>query len=323
MAEKLFSVIIIYYNSERFVKESVESVLNQTCTDFELILVNDGSKDKTGEICNSYAEKDPRVVVINKENGGISDARNAGIARATGKYILLIDGDDYIDKNGLQTFRDLIEESDYRVDYVFGKMSYFYEETNEIYQVQHNLETDCVKGMNGRDAFVAMYKKDGRISMGVRGAFRREFLSMNNIKFPGRFFEDVNVIMQVMLKADYVMVNTADYYYFRNRKDSTSKQYSISRVDEIYEEMLWWNQQLEMVKYDEEFEKCVRLEIDRRIKQTIKKYVVLLKEEELNELVELINKNNQLFYPKKNIVWKFWSTNIGIKILRQMKRLSI
>ena len=82
-----FSVIVPVYNVEKYLNECVDSILSQTFTDYELILVNDGSKDNSGAICDEYAEKDNRVKVVHKENGGLSDARNAGIKVATGDYL--------------------------------------------------------------------------------------------------------------------------------------------------------------------------------------------------------------------------------------------
>ena len=89
------SVIVPVYNVKKYLIECLNSILSQTFTDFELILVNDGSTDNCGEICDKYASQDSRVVVIHKENGGLSSARNSGLEYASGKYITFIDSDDY------------------------------------------------------------------------------------------------------------------------------------------------------------------------------------------------------------------------------------
>ena len=99
-----FSVIVPIYKVEKYLKRCIESVLSQTCTDFELILVDDGSPDKCGEICEQYALKDNRIKVVHKENGGLSDARNAGIDVASCKYIYFIDSDDWISPNSIISF---------------------------------------------------------------------------------------------------------------------------------------------------------------------------------------------------------------------------
>ena len=93
------SIIIPIYNLEKYLDKCIKSILNQTFKDFELILVNDGSTDKSGVICDNYKKVDDRIVVIHKENGGTSSARNIGIDIARGKYIGFVDGDDYIHEN--------------------------------------------------------------------------------------------------------------------------------------------------------------------------------------------------------------------------------
>lgn len=92
------AIIIPVYNAGEFLKYSVESVLNQTYSNLEIILVNDGSKDNSGLLCDGYAEKDSRVKVIHKENGGLSSARNTGVENATADWIMFLDSDDYYEK---------------------------------------------------------------------------------------------------------------------------------------------------------------------------------------------------------------------------------
>ena len=91
------SVIVPIFNVENYVRKCVDSILNQTFSDIEIILVDDGSTDASGRICDEYLSKDDRIRVIHKENGGLSDARNAGLDMCTGEYIGFVDGDDYID----------------------------------------------------------------------------------------------------------------------------------------------------------------------------------------------------------------------------------
>ena len=90
------SIVVPVYNTGKYLPKCIESILNQTFADFELFLVNDGSPDRCGEICDDYARQDPRVKVIHKQNGGVSAARNDGLAAATGDYVFFCDGDDYM-----------------------------------------------------------------------------------------------------------------------------------------------------------------------------------------------------------------------------------
>lgn len=102
------SVIVPVYNTEKYLHRCIDSILSQTFTDFELLLIDDGSKDKSGAICDEYAEKDSRVKVFHKENGGVSSARNAGLDNMRGGYLTFIDSDDWVDSSYLE---DLIEYS--------------------------------------------------------------------------------------------------------------------------------------------------------------------------------------------------------------------
>lgn len=107
----MFSIIVPIYNTEKYLKTCIDSILNQTYTDFELILVDDGSTDKCPAICDSYAAADSRIILIHKENGGLVSARNAGLRRAAGDYICYVDSDDYIDKTLLEVMDKYIKST--------------------------------------------------------------------------------------------------------------------------------------------------------------------------------------------------------------------
>lgn len=98
MENQLISVIVPVYNVEEYLKQCLDSILEQTFSNYEVILVNDGSTDSSGLICQEYAEKDSRIRYFEKENGGLSDARNYGIEQAQGEYLTFVDSDDFLDK---------------------------------------------------------------------------------------------------------------------------------------------------------------------------------------------------------------------------------
>lgn len=105
------SIIVAIYNSEKFLDKLVLSIINQTYNNLEIILVDDGSPDNSGEICDKYQKEDPRIIVIHKENGGACDARNVGIERATGDYITIIDGDDWLCPDYVEYLVKIMEEN--------------------------------------------------------------------------------------------------------------------------------------------------------------------------------------------------------------------
>lgn len=106
----MFSVIVPVYNTEKYLRRCVDSILAQTFTDFELLLINDGSSDNSGAICDEYAEKDSRVRVFHKENGGVSSARNLGLDNARGEWITFVDSDDWVESNWLYCFSTKINQ---------------------------------------------------------------------------------------------------------------------------------------------------------------------------------------------------------------------
>ena len=106
----LISVIVPVYNTEKYLPRCIDSILAQTFTDFELLLIDDGSTDKSGTICDEYAKKDKRIRVFHKENGGVSTARQLGIDKAIGIYSIHTDGDDWIEKDMLKDMYDKIIE---------------------------------------------------------------------------------------------------------------------------------------------------------------------------------------------------------------------
>ena len=132
------SVIMPVYKVEQYLEKSINSVLNQTFTDFELILVDDGSPDNCPKMCDDYAKKDGRIIVIHKENGGLSSARNAGLDIATGEYVYFIDSDDYIELNLLQV---CVDHMDQGYDFVcfahkrIEKDSYNYRSKTGIFKI--------------------------------------------------------------------------------------------------------------------------------------------------------------------------------------------
>jgi len=127
------SVIVPIYNSEDYLDICVESILQQSYKNFELILINDGSKDRSGAICDAFAVKDDRIVVIHKENAGVSAARNDGIDRARGKYIVFIDSDDYVDRAYLETLMTAM---------ISGKTAFSM--CNYVMEpILHGMEMDC------------------------------------------------------------------------------------------------------------------------------------------------------------------------------------
>ena len=114
----IVSIIVPVYNAEKFLRRCIDSILAQTFTDWELLLIDDGSKDASGNICDEYATKDGCIRVFHKENGGVSSARNLGLDHAKGEWVTFVDSDDYIEENFLKSF-----EGNLDADLVVGNAS--------------------------------------------------------------------------------------------------------------------------------------------------------------------------------------------------------
>lgn len=106
-----FSIIIPVYKTEKYLRECLDSILRQTCGEFEAIVVDDGSPDGCPEICDSYAAQDSRITVIHKENEGVVKARNTALGLVKGKYLVFVDSDDWVESDMLEVYRDLIEDN--------------------------------------------------------------------------------------------------------------------------------------------------------------------------------------------------------------------
>lgn len=145
--QPMVSIIVPIYNAEQYLRRCVDSILNQEYTDYELLLVNDGSTDASGDICEEYGDQDPRVIVIQKENTGVSDSRNRALDRARGKYLQFLDSDDWITPDATRLFVRAAEE--YGCDMV---ISDFYRVVGERLSPKGDIEEE---GVLTREEFAA------------------------------------------------------------------------------------------------------------------------------------------------------------------------
>ena len=224
------SIIVPVYQVEKYIRQCVDSILAQTFTDFELILVDDGSKDRSGEICDEYAGMDERVKVIHKENGGLSDARNRGMDQATGKYFMFVDSDDYIAPTMVESLysRILCENADIAAcNFLFA-----FDNARE-----KNFSTEIkAEVLTGLDIFY--YRKNER-NYGIwtvawNKLYKRETFGDVRFRF-GKFHEDefwANDIYQMDIK---VVTIPECLYCYRQRGDSIMGKKNIARDFDIVE----------------------------------------------------------------------------------------
>ncbi len=206
------SVIVPVYNVESYLSCCLDSILNQSFTNFECIVINDGSTDKSGEICEQYALKDSRIKVIHKKNGGLSDARNTGLDIASGKYIYFVDSDDWIHPDALSSLFFVLEK--YNLDVAaFMAVNCYSNGKKKLNSNFFKLENDVNILKIGGDGFVfrSLFFASSCFKM-----YRTDFLNKKNIRFIyGVKYEDNHFWVMIMKNITHIAVLNKHYYYYR------------------------------------------------------------------------------------------------------------
>lgn len=244
MENDLISIIIPVYKVEKYLEKCIESVLKQTYTNLQIILVDDGSPDNCGKICDEYAKKDPRIEVIHKVNGGLSDARNVGIAKAKGKYIGFVDSDDYIKEDMYEILINLIKEYDADVsicnlyDVIDGK-EYIRNNENGIQEYSRlEILKEVLLDKNIQSyAWNKLYKKE----------------LFDEIKYPiGKKYEDIGTTFYVFEKCNKIVVTSEPEYYYLKRSDSLVNNVTESTIldytDIIIQRYLYTQKNIEKLR---------------------------------------------------------------------------
>lgn len=223
---ELVSIVVPIYNVEQYLEKCVESICRQTYENLEIILVNDGSPDHCGQMCEEYAKKDNRIKVIHKKNGGLSDARNSGVKLATGKYLLFVDSDDYIAKDLVEKTAAIAEKNN--CDMVL--YDYYYVEPDNV-----EIRSTIVPANK-----VISLEQEHTILLAATSAcaklFNREFYVKANCPFPqGIYFEDLATTSIFFMRAKRVFYLKEPLYYYINRENSimTGKNFEKSSHDKL------------------------------------------------------------------------------------------
>lgn len=218
-----FSVIIPVYNIAKYVRRCVDSVLQQDFTDYEVILVDDGSTDQSGALCDRLAQEHPQIRVIHKENGGLSSARNAGIKQAKGEYIWFVDGDDWIQQGALSTLYACARETD--ADLI--KFGYIRVEDSAQWVCSTSVAPQVYTDLTALQEEAFYY--GGRYLLSAWShAYKREFLQKNELRFVSEReigSEDYLFNLQALLCAEKVAVLEDALYYYEQRMGSLTQRY--------------------------------------------------------------------------------------------------
>ena len=224
----LISIIVPVYNIEEYIGVCLKSLINQTYKNIEIIVVNDGSTDRSKSICEDYAEKDSRIIIINKPNGGLVSARKAGLSTSNGKYISNVDGDDWVDPMYIQNMYNEIKKNDYDV-----VISGFNRDLDNVsIKILNNLETG---EYTNEDITKIIYNKlinhDDFFEFGIYSymwnkLFKKDLLFDFQMAVPNEIFigEDSACVFPVIINSNLIKIIDACDYHYRQRPNSMLKK---------------------------------------------------------------------------------------------------
>lgn len=233
MNEPLISVIVPVYKVEQYLDKCINSIVNQTYKNLEIILVDDGSPDKCPQICDEWSKKDSRIVVIHKENGGLSYARNVGLDIATGEFISFVDSDDWIDLELYDTL--LVAINNTKSDIACCKfLKVFSNEKDKRFKIK----SSQYQVFATKDALLELIIDKNINQVVWNKLYRRDCIS--NIKFDvGKFNEDEYWSYKVIGNSNKtVVVDFVGYYYLQRNNSIMSNRYSLKRLDAIEAKIL-------------------------------------------------------------------------------------
>lgn len=267
MEKDLVTIIIAIYNAEKYLDKTINSVLNQTYKNFELILIDDGSKDNSLEICEKYKNKDNRIRLIKQENLGVSASRNKGLEIANGEFICFMDADDYIEQNMLEEYIGIYKK--YNYDLIVS--GYF----SEI-DLDNNISYDKIYLPNKRYSTIDQIKEDfvlmwdKHLLYNIWNKFyKKSLIDEYNIRFiKQNWGEDIEFNREYLLKIN-TLYNSEKcfYHYVRGRKDSITGKYIENLYDIRIQEDIEFRNYFEKfgIKEEEYREFCARRHIERTL----------------------------------------------------------
>ena len=230
LEKELITIIVPIYKVEKYIEKCVNSVINQTYKNLEIILVDDGSPDKCGEICEKYAQEDKRIKVIHQKNGGLSAARNSGLDIATGSYILLVDSDDYIENYTVESLYNLSQK--YQSEITIGSTNLVYED--QQIEDKSNIIDEKIKTYNKEQALEAMLYNTEFTNNAWNKLYKAELFK--DIRYPfGKLYEDLATTYKLIAKSNKVVLTSKiTYNYLMDRSGSImNKQFKKERMDAL------------------------------------------------------------------------------------------
>ena len=225
--DSLVSVIVPVYNTAKYLPSCLDSILNQTYQNLEIIIIDDGSTDHSPSIIKSYIPKDPRIKVITQKNQGLSAARNSGLKKATGQYITFVDSDDTIDPNMLQSMVDALQK--HHADIAACSFKEIYPSGKVVNFNRHNFPMQVFPTS---EALTAMLEEHGFMVSSTMKLYSSDLFK--GVKFPtGKLHEDVGTTYKLIMKATKIVFLPQDYYNYYHHEDSIISHFNNQKFDLI------------------------------------------------------------------------------------------
>lgn len=230
MYKPLISVIVPIYKVEKFLKRCIDSILSQSYDNLEIILVDDGSPDSCGKICDEYSRKDKRIKVLHKENGGLSDARNKALDIYKGEYVTFIDSDDYVSKYYIENLYNALEQGN--ADLAMSWFENVFDgkpiKSTPSYKIENSL-----KVLNAEECLTRLLYQDG-VETSAWGKLypRKSFIKH---RFPkGKLYEDIPVTSKIIAESTKIaVISNVDYYYYQRIDGIQNEKFRIQKMDGI------------------------------------------------------------------------------------------
>ena len=294
MEKQLISIIVPIYNVENYLRQCLDSVLGQTFKNFEVLLVNDGSSDSSGDICREYVEKDSRFHYFEKENGGLSDARNYGIERAQGEYLTFIDSDDFVNEKHLENL--FLASRLTNADITIGGFSRF--ENGTFWLYQDYFSSDSLVSFTSAQAIQHLDSMFDvpflNFSIVCGKLFKRDLFKELRFQY-GKYAEDQFIIWRLYLKARSIYSFNVDSYIYRINETGMSSVFSLKHLDYIdaLEERIKSTKDLEGIDINLSFN--MYRYVLKRILQQLEEHDYIDEAREVREKLELAEQGQYPF----------------------------
>ena len=292
MGKTFFSIVIPVFNTEKFIKKCVQSVLNQNFNDLEIILINDYSKDKSGKICKELSIKNPNKLkfVQNKKNLGVSTSRNIGLNIANGKYIIFLDSDDYLIKNSLNYLYKKIKLKNYP-EVIFNHIVQKKEPKTNLNILKYFGEKKLFK----KQFLSKTIKKNFILNECWRIVVSKDLIIRNKINFKNiKIAEDVSFVFKILTHMSSIIINKNKFLFHRSRADSLKYTKGVDAALAYYSVYLEIQDYKKRIRNQKEILNYLDI-LKENIKSNMKIYFSILNKSQISQLIIKMRK----FFPNK------------------------